>query len=287
MNKVSNIESLLEQLMTAKELNEGVLRSYSMYQCNDGFSWKWLPRVKPTPEQAADYIHCVRSLELYYEGRNQELTEDDADDMECRVEKYDCLCLDMRDVIFEENGKVGLKNLLGQTLVPAEFDAIQETYSCIDKRWGMKAFCVPVVRDGKYGLYRFNSSKREGKILTKKSYSRIYRYFSLRVPYYVCEQDGKIGLLDTLMGREVIPCQMDEIYESLDFDGCVIFKKNDMYGLLYGNVATEAIYDDVIVSSEDYAQVYRDGQWYWLDEDGKETQSQDKRFFGSWYDSSK
>lgn len=192
-----------------------------------------------------------------------------------------------KDVIFSENGKVGLKTTTGEILIPTEFDAIPELYDRTEQRWGMPPLCYPVVKGGRYGLYMINSKKHEGGLLTKTWYDEVYGYFSLWVPYYVCVQEGKLGLLDTLMGREVIPCEMDEIYESLDFDGSVVFRKGEKYGLMYGNTSTNPIYDDILLQSEDYVRVLRDDKWYWIDENGRETEDKLESFFGSWYDSSK
>lgn len=224
MNKGKHITILLEDLLTAKELNEVILRFYN-------------------------------------------------------AEK--------KDVRFTENGKVGLKNPSGGLLIPAEYDIIPELYDRTEQRFGMPPVCYPVVKDGRYGLYMICSKKREGGLLTKTWYDNVYGYFSLRVPYYVCVRSGKMGLLDTLMGREVIPCEMNEIYESLDFDGSVIFRKGEKYGLMFGNIASQPVYDDIILQSEDYAKVLRDGKWYWIDENGKETENELEAFFGSWYDLSK
>lgn len=192
-----------------------------------------------------------------------------------------------KDVIFTENGKVGLKTTTGDILIPAEYDDIPEVYDRTDQRFGMPPVCCPVVKDGRYGLYMICSSKHDGGLLTKTWYDKVYGYFSLWVPYYVCVKDGKLGLLDTIMGREVIPCEMDEIYESLDFDGCVVFRKGDKYGLMYGNTSTHPIYDDIILWSEEYVKVLRDDKLYWIDENGRETENELEAFFGSWYDSTK
>lgn len=192
-----------------------------------------------------------------------------------------------KDVIFTENGKVGLKTTTGDILIPAEYDDIPEVYDRTDQRFGMPPVCYPVVKDGRYGLCMICSSKHDGGLLTKTWYDKVYGYFSLWVPYYVSVRNGKLGLLDTLMGREVIPCEMDEIYESLDFDGSVVFKKGEKYGLMFGNIATSPIYDDIKIESEDYVRVLRGDKWYWIDENGQETENEQEAFFGSWYDSSK
>lgn len=192
-----------------------------------------------------------------------------------------------KDVIFTENGKVGLKTISDDILIPAEFDSISEVYDRTDQRWGMQPVCYPIVKDAKAGLYMICSRMREGRLLTKIWYDKIYRYYSLWVPYYVCIRGGKLGLLDTYMAREVIPCEMEEIYESLDFDGSVVFRKGDKYGLMFGNIATQPAYDDIILQSEDFARVLRNDKWYWINENGEETENKQEAFFGSWYDSSK
>jgi len=282
-DKHSLVALELQQTMTAKRLHDKVMEDWSMYY--DAASDQWCPRVKPTKEQAEDYIRCVNRLKTYYENN---LSDEDYEDMQRIIKEYESLNLDMRDVVFEDGYKVGVKNLLGKAIVPAEFDEIPETYSCIDTRWGMKSFCIPVVKDGKYGLFRISTEKHEGKMLTKKWYDGIFRYFSLQIPYFICsDEEGKLNIIDTLMGRELLKKPVSQIYEAKDSDGCILLEDDGKYGLVFGNVATEVKYDDVEICSEDYCRVRICNKWYWIDEDGRETDDKNKAFFGSFYDSTK
>ena len=244
-----------------------------------------LPRHMPTAEQTKEYISVSKSLHLYYEGRLH-LTDKEAHKMRKTLEEYQNMELDMRDVVYEEDGKVGIKDLEGNILVPALFDAIPELYvnRHIDDGWGQLSWCYPVVKNGKHYLYMLPIRKNpEGGLLTKQEgYDRIYRYYGLRIAYFVCERNGKKGLLDPYMSRECIPCEMDEIYDSLDFDGCIPFKKDNKWGLYFGGAATAPIFDELNICSEEYARVRLANQWGWIDENAKFTTDQSAAFFGSW-----
>jgi len=274
-------------MKTAAEINSWAMKHYEYYREFAPINRK--QRVMPTPEQAADYTRIVHTLQCYYENNYpfgmKQLSHDEAEELERRKSEYQDLALDMRDVLFEENGKKGLMSVIGITLVPAMFDEFPERYDDIYKGWGY-CWCVPVVKQQKYGLVRFDRRKTDWKLLSECKYDRVYRLFQFHIAYFVCELDDRKGLLDPYSGDEIVPCKYDEILipDAADADGCLLFILGDKYGIFCGGCATEAIFDKVIVESEDYVRARIEDDWYYIDKDGQPTQNQHEAFFGSWYD---
>lgn len=278
-----------KKLITAERINADVQTGYGYWY--DPTYNKWNKRKQPTTKQARDYIHIVKALRHYYENcwpmNTIRITSEQASDYERRKAEYCELHLDMRDVIFHESDKVGLKNLLGDVIVPAEFDEIPERYDCVDESWGgYQSISIPVVKQGKYALYLQATKKHNGKLVTDFVYDIIFRYYGSRITYFVCVQNTKKGVIDSL-GDIIIPCEQDEIYEMQDLDGVIPFQQEKLWGLAYGNICTEAIFDDIKIISEDYCQVCYHGEWGYIDINGQFTKDRDKAFFASLYDSEK
>ena len=117
-------------------------------------------------------------------------------------------------------------------------------------------------------------------------YDRVFRLGSMEPPLFVCEKNHWKGVVDQA-GKEVIPCQQYEIFEQIDADGVIPFLSNGKWGLCHFGVCTEAIFDEVIIHSEEYCQVMLKGQKGWIDSEGKFTQNQEDAWFGSWYNADK
>ena len=241
----------------------------------------------PTKEEAEDFIRCVYLLIYYYSNSYPKgvthLTEKEMKATRKKERTYDIARLDMRDVIFSENGKQGLRRATGDIVVPPVFDAIGERYnviSIIRESWGMN-WCVPVIRNGKYALCKMDG---KGTLLTDFVHDRMFRFFGPRVNYFVVEKDGKKGVIEQLHGKEIIPCEMDEIYEMQDFDGVIPFTKDGKWGLQFGLSRSQPIYDEVYIESEDYAKVRKGDEWYYLNSKGEPVKSRREAEFGSWYD---
>lgn len=172
----------------------------------------------------------------------------------------------------------------GEVIVPALFDDIPERYNYvfeIVEPWGVYR-PIPVVRNHKYALCTMDG---KGTLITDFIYDKIFSYYGSRNNYFVVVINGKKGLIDE-DGEVAIPCEMDEIYEMQDLDGIVPFIKMGKWGLFY-DVATEPIYDDIIIQSEWYAQVKKDDTWYYLDYKGNPVTDVEDAFFASYYDASK
>ena len=254
---------------------------YHLAMCDEEYS-----RI-PSTEEAKKYLRCVKLLISYYSNcypkGMEHLTNKGAKLLQKQEETYDAMKLDMRDVIFSENGKQGLQRATGEIVVPPVFDAIGERYnviSIIRESWGMN-WCVPVIRNSKYALCKMDG---KGTLQTDFVYDRMFRFFGPRVNYFVVERNRKKGVIEQLHGKEIVPCDMDEIYDMQDFDGVIPFTKDGKWGLQYGLACTQPIYDDIYIQSEDYAKVRMGDDWYYLNSKGEPVKSIHEAEFGSWYD---
>ena len=268
---------------TAEYVNKFVLVSYEEYQPYSDVPAK--KRVMPTEEQAREYVKCVKTLQYFYEGtrfeRVEKISWDEISALSKKEEEFAEMALDMRDVIFEENEKVGLRRVTGEVLVPAIFDEIPERYDCISE---IKQPCwrVPVVRNHKYALCKMDG---KGTLVTDFVYDRIFRYFWSNYKYFITVNGRKKGVI-ACNGKEIVPCEMDEIYEMMDADGCIPLRKGDKWGLVYCGVATEVIYDDYKFDLE-MGMVKKEGKWYYIDAHGQPVTKMEEGSFFSTYDASK
>lgn len=269
-------------MQTAREVNRLAMLHYEYHYDENGEPHK---RTLPTPEQAEDYVQCVRMLQHYYENI-EPLSDEQLKELETKREMYDALHLDMRNTVFEENGKKGLKSATGKLLVPALYDAFPELYDdTIYRGWGYN-WCCPVVVGRKYGLVQYACAKNRNQstLITPCKYDIIFRYFGLWQSYFVCQMNGKYGLLEPHKGGEVIPCLQDEIYAAEDFDGIVAFKRDGKYGLYSPGHCTDAIFEDVKLQSEDYVVATIGKTFGYIDKSGNLTHFRQEAFFGSWND---
>lgn len=269
---------------TAWEIHEMVMREFEVYQRYG--EDPVILRVIPTPEQAREYVECVKKLDRYTRRRYLEgmerISPEEMDQLFKQEELFERMALDMRDVIFEEDGNKGLRRVTGEIVVPALFDGFPERYDVIFQlEFGIGT--IPVIRNNKYALCVMDGS---GHLLTDFIFDNIYMYFYGSSTYFVVEHQGKKGLVDS-RANEIIPCEMDEIYEQMDTDGIIPYRKSTKWGLLHFGVNTGVVFDDVLISSEDYAQGKIGEEWFYIDGNGKPTRNNREAWFGSWYDSDK
>jgi hypothetical protein len=224
---------LLELYLTAGQIH--------FMAMNDSEYWwdeclnQWRTRIKPTEEQAKDYVDSVKSLLSYYSGYYPKgvspIDDKEAPLMEEKVKAYEKMHLDMRDVLtLDENFHFSLRRITGEVLVPSLYWPT-ERYDYIDiirESWGA-VWCVPIREHDKYALCKMDGKRT---LVTGFDYDHIYRYFGGRISTFVVEKDGKKGLISQ-SGEIIIPCEVDEIYELIDADGIVPFKKGDKWGMAF------------------------------------------------------
>lgn len=185
--------------------------------------------------------------------------------------------LDLRSNVFRgDDGKVGLKDVLGNIFVPARFDGIPERFPYFDV-----PYLIPVIVDGRYYLY-----DRKKDLVLSKGYERIFRYVGAYVDYYVAVEGSKKGILHSITGEEITPIEMDEVYEMNDPDAFIPLMKDGKAGACWGEYV-EPIYEKMEIRSEEYTKVWLNGKQGWIDNDGKFTTKESEAAYGSWYDYSK
>ena len=183
--------------------------------------------------------------------------------------------LDMRNqIVIGENGKKGLRDVMGIVLIDPQFDDIPEFYTCFEQ-----TTLVPVVLANRYYLY----DTKNRKTLTK-GYDRIFRYFGAYINYFVAVENGKKSILDASSGHELTPIIMDEVYEMQDEDGAIPMLSDGKAAFLWGETYTGPIFERALIFSECFTEVMYNGEWGWIDCDGKFTKEKSKASFGSWYD---
>jgi hypothetical protein len=273
--------------MTAWDIHEIAMKGMDIYQ--PYADCPIVVRKTPTIEQAKAFVKCAQQKRDYlhsgcYGGLHY--TYEEGQEIFQQYEKFEEMAFDMRDVVFIEDGKQGLRRITGELLVPAIFDSIPERYCYISQIEPEVQLLqsVPVVREGKYALCRMDG---QGTLLTDFIYDKIFRYFWAFSNYFVVENNGKKGLLDDINGKVVVPCEMDEFYEQIDTDGIIPYIKGEKWGMLHFGVSTGAVFDDIDIRSEIYAKAKIGDEWFFVGGDGKPTKNEHEAWFGSWYDADK
>ena len=207
-------------------------------------------------------IPTAQQMKEYRDLRGSMTTESDFEKVQAFENEYDIFTQ-----VFTENGKMGVKDALGEVLVPAEYDEIGCTFADY-----CRGFAVPVVRDGKMALV-----SPDGKGTLKTGFD--YDHIVFDDCYYVLVKDGKRGLA-TGGGDVIIPAEMDEIYTP--FNDLAAFTKDKKFGfaMIGYDLITEPVYESYdIVGESDYLQVVKDGVTGYIDESGEFTTDEDERFF--------
>ena len=135
---------------------------------------------------------------------------DDADDFDGGI------------AIIKTGGKVGGIDVVGNIVIPAIFDAIH---------WNGKDNLHPAKKDEKWGYIN-----QQGKIAISFDFDFCERFVE---GLAAITQNGKIGFIDE-SGIIVIPCQYDELYNSIGFsEGLVGVRQGKQWGYIdkYGQVA--------------------------------------------------
>ena len=119
---------------TAQEVHESAYDDIYSFYDDDLDDFVEVKRKIPTMEQANAFIEIVNKQRNYMIdtccGR-LEYDFDEGERLSKGVDRFKKMALDMRDVVFSENGKQGLRRANGKLLVPAIFDSIPETYDYI------------------------------------------------------------------------------------------------------------------------------------------------------------
>jgi len=159
-----------------------------------------------------------------------------------------------RFYVVKINGKVGLYDQFGLTLIPPIYDMIEPNYQCLE---------MFVVRNNnKFGLYSLNH-----KILETE-----YNTVQLNGLCFLLEKNNKFGACN-LKGDIIIPIEFDYIgYESNDLIIVVNYNnKNNKVGYYNknGEIVIPLIYDDGTEFHEGFAAIKLNGKWGYINYSGK------------------
>ena len=177
----------------------------------------------------------------YWEKLKNQFEETRKFDYEKANEYYQLLAsfeqqFDWFDTPFEENGKFGLKDILGRVVIPAKYDDFSVLQNII--RYYSH---VSTVKKGKYyGLVE----RYTGKELTPFEYADIDK-----LEWHDCYIFHKEGLksfgIVNEKGKELVPCIADSYNE---FTVGILYKSGEKYGYLAldYDLSIPPIYDDFI-----------------------------------------
>lgn len=166
--------------------------------------------------------------------------------------------------VYVEGGKKGVKDAVGEVLIPALYDDV--TYTFADS---FRHMAVPVVRAGKLALA---ASDGKGTLLTDFEYDGI----RFEEGYYYLFKDKKQGLAIS-GGNVVIPAEMDQVY--VPWNELVVFEKDGKYGfaIIGSDFISEAVYEECEIDNDEYLQVRLEGVWGYIDENGQFTTDPDEK----------
>ena len=204
-----------------------------------------------TLEQLREYRELTQNMNI----------DSDFEKINKFVEEYDTMCQ-----VYEENGKEGVKDILGEVLVPAVFDCIAMTFEDV-----YRGLVIPVVKDGKFALVRPDGA---GTLASEFIFDDIHFYEW----FYYTVKDGKYGLY-TNGGHEVLPPVADKVFEP--FNDLVAYQVGDKFGFTMLGLGsyTEAIFEDYNPDDDGRLSVVLDGKKGYLDEDAQFTEDRDEAYF--------
>ena len=151
------------------------------------------------------------------------------------------------EVTFEENGEMGIKDIDGSVMLPAEYE---DAHFCFDSRW-MSPYRDDVVvkKHGQWGVVDKN-----GDVLLPFEYDNVY-HIPESMDYYVVEKEGKQGLINLFGKAEFnpVPVNMDTLYYVQGWD-LVLFTRDGKWGWWWYEPDDSNIYDNY--SEPRYDQIY-------------------------------
>jgi len=166
-------------------------------------------------------------------------------------------------LIFEENGKRGICDTLGNTLLQPEFSNIE----IITKR-----DLIVAEKNEKTGIF-----DADFKQIVPFNYDYIDAHsgtynenFLNNIPYRI---NNKYGLLDYTKNKTIIPPLYDDIHAIRPFSSNLFgFKQDGKYGVMNqkGKILIKPVFDDVgDCFSNNLLKVEKDDKWGFVDEKGK------------------
>lgn len=160
------------------------------------------------------------------------------------------------DVTFEEKGKVGIKDVAGQVVVPALYDDWVLLFGRANRPKALPMLLA--------GQIVFVKSDGSGDLLLKTDYEWIEDLaFSL---YYIVGKDGKRGHISKSQLTPTLECIYDEI--SLD-NGVILLREGDKWGFYFQGTLVKPIFDELgIIEIDEYISVRMGDSWGYVTESG-------------------
>ena len=174
---------------------------------------------------------------------------------------------------FEENGAYGLKNCIGEVLVPPIF----EDYLLLSYHDYKKGSKVVVMKNSKWGLIKIGE---ENKWILEPEFD--YIGYPNNITYVV--KDKKYGVINLYEGNFLLPLELDFVTTEngiMFCNGISAYGKNDKQGVIMSNgELTEAIFDEVDAPEMGESIKVRIGdQWGFINENGQFTQDEDEAYY--------
>lgn len=173
---------------------------------------------------------------------------------------------------YEENGKHGIKSVLGIIIVPAFYDDFRCSLTFIEYQ-----DAVTAMKSGKWGLVATDGT---GNPLT----DFIYDYIApVAGPLAIAAKEGKWEYLE-INGKPACPENFDRILVSDDgltfINGISIFKGNGRYGVTDGLLFTQPVFDEILEPEPgDWITGFRDGVKGYINEAGNFTEDENEAWW--------
>ena len=176
--------------------------------------------------------------------------------------EYENLCKEYQwwDIVFEENGKKGLKDVSGKVRVPAMYADFPTLYHYVHYR------NVPVIAQNEQGLYGLVKANGSGDAITGFEYE--YMDLEKWSTLFVAAKDGHCGIMNH-QGSLLVPCELDGVCREVPINGHILVTLGDKKGIYNYAYALyiKPIYDE-IEEKDDKVYVRLGNQWGYLDEEG-------------------
>ena len=178
----------------------------------------------------------------------------------------------LADFVFEKDGKKGVMDPYGYTVIEPLYDDADPT--CSDNNFYRGAI---VTLNGKKS-YAFRCSRSP---LESEWYDDIKYYFCSSMTYVV-KKDEKFGLIN-VYGDVIVPCEMDFIGNPEQ--GSTLVKQGNLWGFILDTQDRFIGVDGIVFIEPQYADwrghkrfmvMKQDGEWGYLDEYGDFTSSEDE-----------
>jgi hypothetical protein len=173
---------------------------------------------------------------------------------------------------YEENGKHGIKSVLGKIIVPALYDDFRCSLYQVEHQEAAAA-----MNSGKWGLVATDGT---GAPLTEF----IYDYVApVAGPLAVAAKDGKWEYLG-MNGKSATSDKMDRILVGEDgltfINGISIFMVNGRYGVTDGLLFSRAVFDEILEpEGGDWITGFREGEKGYINEAGDFTEDENEAWW--------